>query len=124
MFSQKVSFSRILSLKVLNFISNRRRKNSFLHTDALAGFLFGGNLSKDNLLKLLQVLPETGVYEIMCHPGYEDASSKYSHWNYNWNTELNALTDPEILDFIEERKIELINFRNLAEMKNKTEIIQ
>lgn len=124
MFSQKVSLSRILSLKVLNFISNRRSKNNFLHTDALSGFLFGGNLNKDDLLKILQVLPDTGVYEIMCHPGYDDASSKYAHWNYNWSTELNALTNSEILKFIQERKIELINFRNLAEMKTKTGIIQ
>lgn len=124
MFSQKVSLTRILSLKVLNFISNKKRNKKFLYADGLAGFIFGGNLNKENLLKLLYELPKSGVYEIMCHPGYNDSASPYSHWNYNWDSELKALTDPDILKFMNERNIELINFRDFAELKSRTEITQ
>ena len=113
---------RIVSLKVLNFISNQRKKGNFYSPDYFFGFPFGGNLNKENLLKIFRLLPEFGVCEVMCHPGLDDPASYYSHWNYNWGVELKALTDPEISNFIKEKGIDLINFKDLVEEKNKSGI--
>jgi len=118
MFSKNLP--RIALLKVLNFISNRRKNQSFYHTNYFAGFLFGGNLNKENLLTILRTLPKSGVCEIMCHPGLADPFSIYSHWNYNWETELNSLISPEIRAFLNKKRIELINFQDLTNI-NQTE---
>ncbi len=118
MFFQKEAASRILFLSVLNFISKQRIKEKrFIHTDHIAGFLFGGNLNKKNLLKLIQKLPDSGICEVICHPGFDDPSSVYSHWKSNWGNELNALTDSYVSDFILEKGIKLINFDTLVKLK-------
>ncbi len=117
-FFRKKVLPRILSLYVLNFISRQRRnENNLIHTDHFAGFLFGGKLNKNNLLTLLQHLPGSGVCEVMCHPGMKDNSSIYSHWGSNWSSELDALTDKDILNFINEKGIELVNFDTLIKTK-------
>ncbi len=69
--------------------------------------------TKDELIKIISSLGN-GVYEIMCHPGYADAdliaSSGYA---IQRDFEREILTNPDVLHFINQRNIELINFAQL-----------
>ncbi len=116
MFFKKELISRILFLFVLNFIAKQRRKDkSLMQLNHFVGFFYGGNLNKNNLLKLLSKLPDSGICEVMCHPGLEDASSNYSYWKYNWSLELNALIDSEVINCIQKKGIILTSFKEQIE---------
>lgn len=110
------SASKVLQLLALNFLCRLGRNASVLRTDQFAGFLFGGNLHKKNLKKMLQQLPLTGTCELMCHPGFDDPDTRYNHWGYHWSHELSALVAPEIPDFLERKGIHLISYRQLADL--------
>jgi predicted glycoside hydrolase/deacetylase ChbG (UPF0249 family) len=56
---------------------------------------------------------ETGVSEIMCHPGYvDDALRQSSGYLAERERELDALTHPDVLAKIQELEIQLVRFSN------------
>lgn len=63
------------------------------------------------LERIINSLPGSGVYEIMCHPGYANpeliANSVYARQR---ETELAVLTDPAVRALLDEREIELVNY--------------
>lgn len=105
--------SRFAELCVLNSLSKQPRIYGLQSPDEMLGFFFGGNLGKQNLLKVLGHLKTGQTYELMCHPGKFDAGSMYTHWNYNWQKELDALQDAEVRDFLVDHKINLIKYKDL-----------
>jgi len=111
---RNVSLTRVAQALVLNLFCQAAKGRIGRRTDFFAGFLFGGNLNKENLLRVLRDLDRSGTYEIMCHPGLGDLDTHYSHWRYHWLDELNALTDKEIADFIHHKGIWLISYRQLC----------
>lgn len=120
MFQNIRTVSRIIQLIVLNFISLKSVKNSkFSKIKYFTGFFTGGNLGKENLKNIIQNLPHEKVVEIMCHPGLGEKNSKYSFWEYNHEVELSALINLEIRKLIDDRNIELTNFRKLYTKLNK-----
>ena len=102
-----------MQLLVLKFLCSVGRYADLLRTEHFIGFLFGGNMSKKNLKKVLEHLPHYGICELMCHPGLDDQDTSYSHWGYSCSEELNALIDPEISEFIHHKRIHLISYRQL-----------
>jgi chitin disaccharide deacetylase len=117
MFRGAGALPRVLELMALNgfcFLGQSRIK---LRADHVAGFHIAGNLNKKNLQKLLQSLPDDGTCELMCHPGLDDPSSRYTHWRYRWQDELNALVDPEIAEYLRQRGIPLVSYRELTDSK-------
>jgi predicted glycoside hydrolase/deacetylase ChbG (UPF0249 family) len=108
--------SRILQLLILNIFCRLGRNTVRLRTDHFVGFFCSGNLHKQNLLELLQSLPSIGTCELMCHPGRDDANTRYRHWGYHWSEELSALVDREIAEFIWQKGIHLISYRQLAHL--------
>ena len=108
--------SRVSQLLVLNALCQRATKMLIRRTDHFVGFFFGGNLHEENLHKLLQSLPTSGTCELMCHPGNEDPTTRYSHWGYHWSEELRALTDPEIGKVLRRPGVDLISYRELAHL--------
>jgi chitin disaccharide deacetylase len=69
--------------------------------------------TREELLNLINNLPE-GTTEIMCHPGYtDDAFAKESVYNNQRDRELNILTDPSIKEAIQANGIQLITFASL-----------
>jgi predicted glycoside hydrolase/deacetylase ChbG (UPF0249 family) len=104
---------RIVQAMILSFFCQKVNGSIERKTDYFAGFLFGGNLNKKNLHRVLSALPQFGTCEIMCHPGLEDSQSRYAHWNYHWQEELEALLDDEIKRLIREKGIQLISYREL-----------
>ena len=111
---RKVPFSRVLQALVLNFFCQKARYKIERKTDFFTGFLCGGNINKENLLRILQDMQLSGTYEIMCHPGLNEPDTDYSHWGYNWADELDALLDREISEFIRHKGIRLISYRQLC----------
>jgi chitin disaccharide deacetylase len=79
--------------------------------DGMYGFEVSGCLTRRPLEQILRKLPE-GVYELICHPGEEDADTRtrYSHWGYRWTEELQALTAPETQVVLKEHGITLTSF--------------
>jgi predicted glycoside hydrolase/deacetylase ChbG (UPF0249 family) len=61
--------------------------------------------------RIVHSLPGSGVYEIMCHPGYANpeliANSGYARQR---ETELAVLTDPAVRALLDEHGIELVTF--------------
>jgi hopanoid biosynthesis associated protein HpnK len=110
---QDGSLSRFLQMRVLSLFCGLGNRFIARRADHFFGFLAGGDLNRKNLCKILELLPP-GVSELMCHPGMHDPATPYAHWRYHWQDELDALTDNEIMEFIREREIRLISFRELA----------
>ena len=81
--------------------------------DAFFGMLTGGRLLTRNLMTILRSLPE-GVSEIMIHPGDDNAAlgALYA-WGYHWEEELASATSEEAMQYIGERSIRLISYKEL-----------
>jgi hopanoid biosynthesis associated protein HpnK len=109
-----VPFTRFTQAMVLNLFCEMGKRKIKQKTDFFSGFLFGGNLNKENLLRILRNISRSGTYEIMCHPGLGDSNTHYSHWGYRWTDELRALTDRDISDLLRQRGIRLISYRQLC----------
>lgn len=82
----------------------------------LAGF-FGPTATLEHLLGILDNLPE-GVSELMCHPGYTDASLESSSgYGRVRMRELEALTDPQTLKLVAEADFLLSTFRQACPLE-------
>lgn len=92
----------------------RIRNTRVVSCERMVGLFESGVLHEDLLLQIVSSLPE-GTTELVCHPGRTDAESltKYSHWHYNWQAELNALTSKTVRDLLDSQRIELINYADL-----------
>jgi hopanoid biosynthesis associated protein HpnK len=111
---RQVSPPRIAQALLLNFFCKVADGRIERRTDSFAGFLYGGNLNKENFLKILKNLSPDSICEIMCHPGLDDPDSPYSYWGYKWEDELQALLDPEINDMIIQNGIRLISYTEFS----------
>jgi len=109
-----VPFTRVVQSLVLNLLCRRAEDRIERRTDSFDGFLFGGNMNKENLLKVFSHLHEGQTCEIMCHPGLVDPNPRYRHWGYHWSDELDALTDQEIIECVRQNGIQLTTYGELV----------
>ncbi|WP_263365951.1 ChbG/HpnK family deacetylase [Edaphobacter bradus] len=81
-FTQRLAhagFKRRLQLSLLNRLSpaferhNQLRHAHILTTDGTLGVSATGNVNPATLSQLLANLPGSGIFELVCHPGYNDA---------------------------------------------------
>jgi predicted glycoside hydrolase/deacetylase ChbG (UPF0249 family) len=81
-------------------------------TDHFAGFQLTGTLKQSNLIETLERLPE-GLTEFMCHPGKlgPELRAATTRLKESREMELAALVSPEVRRAIEQRGIELVNYR-------------
>lgn len=114
MLRDRPCFPRIIQLLVLDAFCYMGRTMNVARTDRFFGFLYGGKMNKRNLLKTIERLPETGICELMCHPGVQDPDSPYTFWGYHWQDELNALLDPDIKTLLNHKGISLVSYRDLV----------
>ena len=79
--------------------------------DYFCGIAQTGELTREGVLRLLEVLPE-GTTEFMCHPGYaDDALAKSStRLKASRQTELEILTDTAIRNLVASRGIRLVDY--------------
>ena len=82
--------------------------------DRMAGLFDSGTLTEDRLLRILGRVSD-GTTELVCHPGRVDLACRetYSHWGYQWEAELDALTSESVGDILRAKNIELINYHAL-----------
>jgi len=80
-------------------------------SDGMYGFEGSGCLTPRALKQIFRNIPD-GLYELICHPGEDDAETRtrYSHWGYRWAEELEALTAPETRVVLKEQGIGLTSF--------------
>jgi hopanoid biosynthesis associated protein HpnK len=107
-------FTRIIQLMILNRFAQLCGKTDLQQCDNFAGFYFGGQLNKSNLMTVLESLPQNGTCELMCHPGILDLNDRYKYWGYSKNEEFAALTEPSIREWIARHNVQLTSFSQLA----------
>lgn len=83
-------------------------------TDHFAGFVFTGDYSAEDLLRLFPNLP-AGSTEFMCHPGIftEELNAAPTRLKVHRAQELAALCDPRLPEALCRSGIRLINYREL-----------
>lgn len=88
--------------------------------DGMYGFEVSGCLTRSALKQILRRIPH-GLYELVCHPGEDDADTQtqYRHWGYRWAEELDALTASETQVFLKEHGIALTSFARAFGYKNE-----
>jgi chitin disaccharide deacetylase len=99
-----------LALAGLSALSPLRKLRG---ADRFVGFYFGGRLDERNLRTVLAHLPARRTIELMCHPGFDDPTSRYGHWNYAWAAETAALSSPRIREMLDARGVRLIGYRDI-----------
>lgn len=102
----------------LSLLSRKHRsqlnKCDVLTNDHFYGMLYGGHLTENRLLNLLDVI-QNGVTEIMCHPSANEMEmERRFHWGYQGESEMRALLSAEVKEKIEAAGIELISYRERA----------
>ena len=113
---RRIPLDRIVQGLALNLFCRIGSGKIERKADVFAGFLHSGKLNRNNLLTVLTNLGPNGTCEIMCHPGVEDRNSCYKHWGYHWSDELSALMDEEVWDVLQQKGVELISYRHLANL--------
>lgn len=113
MFKNPKSALRILQMCSLNFLCSMIQKQIPHKTDFFTGFFYGGRLSKQNLITLIDNLPAYGICELVCHPGYSEMSIKKR--GYRRVEESLALTNPEISEMLANRGIQITSFKQVCD---------
>jgi predicted glycoside hydrolase/deacetylase ChbG (UPF0249 family) len=81
--------------------------------DSFYASFYDERATKNHLLDVIKQMPD-GDYELMCHPGYTDTDLALSSvYNSQRERELSVLTDPEVLETVKARGVELITFADL-----------
>jgi chitin disaccharide deacetylase len=90
------------------------RANHLRTPDHFFGFAATGRLARDGVLRILRNLPE-GTSELVCHPGINDSDleAQATRLKKERETELAALTDPDVKKEIAQQGICLISYREL-----------
>ena len=109
---------RVAELGILgSFAANFKReveRHGLRTPDGSVGVLNTGSLDQQSFLLIVDSLPE-GIWEFVCHPGYNDAELDQvrTRLRQSRETELAVLTSPDARAALERRGIELINYREL-----------
>lgn len=104
---------RDILMKIMGLFNQSRQTNPAAR---FLGMGESGRLGTEYLKRRLSELKSGQVYELMCHPGYYDASeiSDSRLLNYHdWKREFDALTNPAVRDMLNQQRIRLIGYRHL-----------
>lgn len=103
-----------LNLPMLEFAPLLLEKFQPNSPDAFFASFYDAYATRGEFLRILDLLPKNGTFEIMCHPGYVDeAFAKESSYAFQRQNEFEILTDPAMRKEVERRGIQLINFSQL-----------
>jgi predicted glycoside hydrolase/deacetylase ChbG (UPF0249 family) len=83
-------------------------------TDHFAGFQMTGRFRTEELVSLIGQLPD-GVTEFMCHPGRctDELRKTRTRLKESREEELNALNAPQVLEAIQQARVQLVGYRDL-----------
>ena len=110
---------RSVLARVLALLSRRAAKVAaragLWSPDSFHGMAISGRLSAAHLIEIVENLPESGVAEIICHPGADNAALEAAFgWGFDWEGEFAAALSPEVRRVVETRGIGVTNFRDEA----------
>lgn len=112
------SLARRLISRAFGFLRPRFHEVLTRHgrrtTDHFAGFELTGEFRTEDLLRLIEHLPE-GSTEFMCHPGYcrDELQRAPTRLKESRELELAALTDSRVRDALAAHRVELTRYRDL-----------
>ena len=118
-------WKRYGQVRVLHTFSgqfHQRTKRAGLVTpDGVLGVIESGSVGISLLRQTLANLPE-GTWELVCHPGYNDADLRAARTRLldAREEERRLLTSAELRQFLEEQKIRVIGYREFVEDSQKT----
>ena len=83
--------------------------------DGVLGVIETGSFDSSLLRQALTDLPE-GTWELVCHPGYNDADLRTAHTRLldSREHERQLLTSPKLRTLLDEQAIRLISYREFA----------
>jgi len=101
------SFARQFRVKV--------RRAGLLTPDGIVGVVETGSFNNSLLRQALANLPE-GTWELVCHPGYDDADLRAARTRLleSRDQERRLLLSEDLRTFLQEQKIRLIGYREFA----------
>jgi predicted glycoside hydrolase/deacetylase ChbG (UPF0249 family) len=108
------SFLR-MGVNVLSVIRRFGGSKDVRHADFLRGFAHSGRMTSERLLAILQSL-ECGVTEVMVHPKASsfELKERYRGWpRIDWESDLKALVDGQVVRWCRSGKVHLTNFTRL-----------
>lgn len=95
------------------FAAYHAHKKNFATPNYFSGIVAGESVDKDFLLKIIENMRE-GTTEVMLHPGTDnEILQKFCDWEHDFVSELNSVTNPEILAALDKKNISAINFSAL-----------
>lgn len=109
---------RYLQVKLLNTMQAKWKslvqRFGFATPDGSLGVIVTGNIDRTLLRALLEHMPE-GTWELVCHPGYNDAAlgKVRTRLRQSREQEQALLTSPETQEFLDKLGIELISYHQL-----------
>lgn len=79
------------------------------------GLAEAGRMDLARWRTLLDALPREGTFEVVLHPGVEDARARLRYpWGYSWEDEAAALEDDGLLETMSARGVARVGFGELA----------
>jgi len=111
-----VRYAEVLALRAFRARFHSMVAESGLRTtDGSLGLIATGTLNVANISALLDRLQE-GVWELVCHPGYNDAqlAAADTRLRASRETEMQALTADSSRTALERNGLQLISFRELT----------
>jgi len=117
---KRALLKRYGQVRILNTFAGRFRRLTpragLLSPDGVIGVIETGVLDSILLRRALTSLPD-GTWELVCHPGYVDADLRAVRTRLveSRERERDLLTSPELKEFLDQQKIRLIGYRQLAE---------
>lgn len=94
----------------------RMRRAGLATPDGIVGVIETGSVADSLLQRALANLAE-GTWELVCHPGYDDADLRAARTRLTASREgeRRLLTSPEFREFLRGQKIRLVSYREFAE---------
>lgn len=117
----RTGLARAFEKIVLEGIASSRRgiivSSGISSPDYFFGLNYTGSLDSESLCGIISCLPE-GSSEIMCHPGLANrALADSTDWGHGWERELDAVCSRKVKEYVQMKKIELINYAGLRETR-------
>lgn len=104
----------VISLNLAAKFACTKFKSVLRHPDFMLGFSSGGCYSESIFLKDIGSLKNGYIVEAMFHPGPDKIDIPvYNSWSYNWAIDSATLRSRRVKDFMAEKDVKLITFKDL-----------
>ncbi|MCC7212228.1 MAG: ChbG/HpnK family deacetylase [Candidatus Brocadia sp.] len=101
--SQFINLKRLLVGGIAGLLRSKIRSAGLTTSNYFSGLTDGGNMTCERMMEILSGY-NGGILEIMCHPGIRDSRlQKIFPSLYNWETEVGALTSPQVLKLFSQK---------------------